>query len=87
MTLNGRVLAAYVVVALVWGSTYLAIRIGVQHLPPALFGGIRFLTAGTILLVLALALGRRLPTRPKDWATAAIVGVMLLWRSSSSPVR
>ncbi len=75
---RGRVLAAYVVVALVWGSTYLAIRIGVQHLPPALFGGIRFLTAGTILLVLALALGRRLPTRPKDWATAAIVGVMLL---------
>lgn len=78
MTLNGRVLAAYMVVALVWGSTYLAIRIGVRHLPPALFGGIRFLTAGTILLVLALALGRRLPTRPKDWVTAAIVGVMLL---------
>ncbi len=78
MTLSGRVLVAYIVVALVWGSTYLAIRIGVQHLPPALFGGMRFLTAGTILLTLALALGRRLPTRRKDWATAAVVGIMLL---------
>ncbi|UCF41957.1 MAG: EamA family transporter [Gemmatimonadota bacterium] len=78
MTVNGRVLAAYTVVALVWGSTYLAIRIGVQHIPPALFGGMRFLTAGTILLVLSLALGRRLPSRPKDWATAAVVGIMLL---------
>jgi drug/metabolite transporter (DMT)-like permease len=78
MTLNGRVLAAYMVVALVWGSTYLAIRIGVQRLPPALFGGMRFLAAGTVLLLLALALGKRLPSRPKDWVTAAVVGIMLL---------
>jgi drug/metabolite transporter (DMT)-like permease len=76
--LGGRVLAAYLVVCLVWGSTYLAIRIGVRHLPPALFGGVRFLTAGLILLVLALALGRRLPRRARDWRTAAVVGIMLL---------
>ena len=36
--LRGSVLAAYIVVCLVWGSTYLAIRIGVRQLPPALFG-------------------------------------------------
>lgn len=72
------VAVAYVTVSLVWGSTYLAIRIGVQHLPPALFGGIRFLTAGLILLTLARMLGRRLPTRRRDWVTAAVVGVMLL---------
>jgi drug/metabolite transporter (DMT)-like permease len=76
--LSGRILAAYVTVSLVWGSTYLAIRIGVRHLPPALFGGVRFLIAGTILLGLAVALGGRLPRRPRDWATAAIVGGMLL---------
>ncbi|MEE8191952.1 MAG: EamA family transporter [Gemmatimonadales bacterium] len=75
---KGGVLAAYMVVSLIWGSTYLAIRIGVSHLPPALFGAIRFLTAGSILLVLSLALGQRLPKRPRDWVTAAVVGIMLL---------
>jgi drug/metabolite transporter (DMT)-like permease len=69
---------AYVVVALVWGSTYLAIRIGVQTVPPALFGTIRFISAGLILLGVAAVLGRRLPRRPRDWVTAAVVGVMLL---------
>jgi drug/metabolite transporter (DMT)-like permease len=76
--LSGRILAAYVTVSLVWGSTYLAIRIGVRHMPPALFGGIRFLIAGSLLLLLARALGARLPRRRRDWVTAAIVGGMLL---------
>lgn len=71
-------LVAYVIVSVVWGSTYLAIRIGVHHLPPALFGGLRFLAAGAILLGAALLLGQRLPRRPRDWATGAVVGIMLL---------
>ncbi len=76
--MNSRVLAAYVIVSLVWGSTYLVIRIGVGHLPPALFGGIRFTIAGLVLLGIALALGRRLPRRGRDWVTAALVGTLLL---------
>ena len=76
--MSGAVLAAYVTVSLVWGSTYLAIRIGVGHLPPALFGGLRFVTAGTLLLGAALALGQKLPARREDWVTAAVVGVLLL---------
>jgi drug/metabolite transporter (DMT)-like permease len=75
---SGRVLAAYATISVVWGSTYLAIRIGVQEFPPALFGGIRFLIAGAILLCIALALGRRLPRRRRDWVTAGMVGVLLL---------
>ncbi len=77
-TLSGRVLAAYITISLIWGSTYLAIRIGVQHLPPALFGGIRFVAAGTILLAIARLRRRRLPTRARDWRTAAVVGILLL---------
>lgn len=77
-TLEGRVLLAYAALCLVWGSTYLAIRIGVQHLPPALLGAFRFLAAGSILLAIAFALGQRLPRRPVDWRTNAIVGVLLL---------
>ena len=77
-TLTGRVFAAYVVVCVVWGSTYLAIRIGVRDLPPALFGGMRFLAAGAILLGLAALLRLPLPTRRRDWTTAAVVGILLL---------
>jgi len=69
---------AYGTVCVVWGSTYLAIRIGVQDVPPGPFGGIRFLTAGLVLLLLALVLGHPLPTRLGDWCRAGAVGVMLL---------
>ena len=76
---SGRVLAAFVVLCIVWGSTYLAIRIGVAELPPALFAGVRFLIAGGILLGAARLLGRRLPTRRRDWTTNLVVGFLLLF--------
>jgi len=49
------------VVYVVWGSTYLAIRVGVGHLPPLLFAGVRFVVAGALLYPIALraAAGRR----------------------------
>lgn len=72
-------LAAYLVLCIVWGSTYLAIRIGVAEFPPALFAGIRFLIAGGLLLAFATLLGRRLPARRRDWITNGVVGVLLLF--------
>jgi len=76
--LRGRALVAYLIVCVVWGSTYLAIKIGVTELPPFLFAGLRFCTAGLLLLGGALAFGDRLPRRWADWRTQAIVGVFLL---------
>src|SRR6266576_457222 len=76
--LRGKALIAYLVVCVFWGSTYLAIRVGVGELPPFLFAGLRFLIAGFLLLGLALALGDRLPRRLADWRTEAIVGLLLL---------
>src|SRR2546427_10806763 len=76
--LRGKALVAYLVVCIFWGSTYLAIRVGVGELPPFLFAGLRFLMAGFLLLGLALALGDRLPRRLADWRTEAIVGLLLL---------
>ncbi len=76
--LRGKALVAYLVVCVFWGSTYLAIRVGVAVLPPFLFAGLRFLLAGVLLLALALALGDTLPRRAADWRTQAIVGVLLL---------
>lgn len=76
--MSGRVITAYLIVCIVWGSTYLAIRIGVGHMPPALFGGIRFTIAGLILLAIATMLGQTLPRRREDWVTAGVVGTLLL---------
>ena len=72
--LRGRVLAAYLIVCVVWGSTYLAIRVGVAHVPPFLFAGVRFLTAGVLLGAFALWRGERLPRSPRVWALLAILG-------------
>lgn len=75
--LKGKALIAYLIVCVFWGSTYLAIKVGVTELPPFLFAGLRFLIGGLVLLVLARALGDPLPRR-SDWRTLAIVGLLLL---------
>jgi drug/metabolite transporter (DMT)-like permease len=76
--LRGKALVAYLLVCLLWGSTYLAIRVGVGALPPFLFAGGRFLLAGALLLGGALAFGAPLPRRGRDWLTLVIVGLLLL---------
>ncbi|MGH7607624.1 MAG: EamA family transporter [Gemmatimonadales bacterium] len=76
--LKGKALIAYLVVCVVWGSTYLAIKVGVGELPPFLFAGLRFLVAGVLLLAVARALGDGVPRRASDWGTLAVVGILLL---------
>jgi drug/metabolite transporter (DMT)-like permease len=76
--LRGKALIAYLLVCILWGSTYLAIRIGVGHLPPVLFAGVRFLVAGLVLGGLAMLAGVRLPARGRDWRTLAVTSVFLL---------
>lgn len=69
--------AAWAAVCFFWGTTYLAIRVGVETLPPSLFGGLRFLIAGTLLTAWLRARGEALP-RGRDWVTLVIVGLALL---------
>jgi drug/metabolite transporter (DMT)-like permease len=73
--------AALLVVYVVWGSTYLAIRVMVENgLPPLLSGGTRFVTAGAILAV-AVAVRQgpaALRVGPRQLAAAALVGGLLL---------
>lgn len=69
--------AAWGAVCLFWGTTYLAIRIGVQKLPPALFAGVRFLIAGVIFLTYLRLRGYPLP-KAKEWGHMAVVGITLL---------
>jgi drug/metabolite transporter (DMT)-like permease len=76
--LRGKALAAWLIVCVVWGSTYLAIRIGVAHLPPFLFAGVRFLIAGVLLAAGARLAGHRFPRARADWRRNAGVGLLLL---------
>ena len=70
------VLMALLAVYLVWGSTYLAMRIAVETLPPMLMGAARFTIAGGILLALGRRSVGRWPTA-REWRAAAPVGALL----------
>lgn len=69
--------AAWLAVCFFWGTTYLAIRVGVQVAPPLLFNGIRVLAAGVLLMAWLRVRGQPLPTRA-DWLHLGIVGTALL---------
>jgi drug/metabolite transporter (DMT)-like permease len=69
---------AFAIIYLVWGSTYLAIRIGVQALPPALFAGARFALAGVLMLGYAFARGGRLPASRRDWFNITVTALLML---------
>src|SRR6266511_2362737 len=70
------VVLALATVYLVWGSTYLAIRVTDRTMPPLLMSSVRFLIAGAALYVFA-SRGRARPTLP-EWGASAIVGAALL---------
>jgi drug/metabolite transporter (DMT)-like permease len=72
---RAKLIACFAIVYLVWGSTYLVASIGVHALPPLLFGGIRFLCAGVLLAITALALGRRFELNATEWRHLVIVAI------------
>jgi drug/metabolite transporter (DMT)-like permease len=70
-------------VYLVWGSSFLFTKIAVQNLPPALFAGIRFVTAGVLLAIVARTYGRsRLPERLIEWRHVTIAGFFMVFVSN-----
>jgi drug/metabolite transporter (DMT)-like permease len=71
-----KIVLAFAIIYLVWGSTYLAIRIGVREIPPFLMAGMRFTTAGLLLLAWARINGIRLPTL-REWRDASILGTLM----------
>lgn len=71
------IVAAFAALYLVWGSTYLAIRVAVETLPPLLMAGVRFLTAGVLMYALLRLRGAPRPA-PQHWRNSLIVGGLLL---------
>ncbi len=74
---NFRAYAAWIAVCIIWGTTYLAIRIGVEHLPPMLFAGVRWIVAGIIFVFFLRWRGKALPKK-KDLIHIAVVGLALI---------
>ena len=72
-----KVVLAFAVVYVIWGSTYLAIKFAIQTIPPLLMAGTRFLVAGSILYGFVRARGTRPPARG-TWLPAFGVGALLL---------
>lgn len=75
---SGRTWLAFAIVYLVWGSTYLAIRIGVHDAPAILFAGLRFLIAAGPMLAYAYWRGARLPRARRDWVVIVITALLML---------
>jgi drug/metabolite transporter (DMT)-like permease len=72
------VILAFGLVYLFWGSTYLAIDVAVQTIPPALMCGMRFCIAGIVMLAVCALTGHKILYSPRQIALAAVVGVLLL---------
>jgi drug/metabolite transporter (DMT)-like permease len=72
-----RVAAAFGAIYLIWGSTYLAIRVALETLPPFLMAGCRFLVAGTVLYTWGRAQGDPAPARG-HWGAAMLLGALFL---------
>lgn len=73
-----KIIAAFAVIYLVWGSTFLATRIGVLEMPPMLFAAGRFTLAGTLLSIVALVLGERFPRTRREWLHAGLFSILMV---------
>jgi drug/metabolite transporter (DMT)-like permease len=68
---------SWIAICLIWGTTYLGIRVSLETMPPALMGGLRWTIAGLLLIGYLVARGEALPP-PSRWGSIALLGFLLL---------
>jgi drug/metabolite transporter (DMT)-like permease len=68
---------AWVAVCILWGTTYMGIRISLETMPPALMGGVRWTLAGGLLALWVVLRGEKLPP-PSRWGPIALLGFLML---------
>jgi drug/metabolite transporter (DMT)-like permease len=68
---------AWIAVCLIWGTTYLGIRVSLETMPPALMGGVRWTLAGALLAAWVVVRGDKLPP-PSQWGSIALLGFLML---------
>jgi drug/metabolite transporter (DMT)-like permease len=72
-----RAYLAWLIVCVVWGTTYLAIRIALESIPPMLMAAMRWIAAGVLLIGWLKARGEAMP-HPRAWPALTLLGVLLL---------
>src|SRR5690348_6864923 len=91
-SINSSVLLAFFAIYVLWGSTYLAIRVAVESVPPLFAAGVRFMIAGAVLYPWARMRGESSPS-PRQWRNLAGLGALmflapyggLFWAEKSLP--
>ena len=68
---------SWITVCIVWGTTYLGIRVSLETMPPMLMGGFRWLSAGALLAAYVVLSGGRLPA-PQRWGGIVLLGFLML---------
>src|SRR5277367_3858592 len=71
-----KTLVAFAIIYFVWGSTFLAIRVGVREVPPFLLAAMRFLVAGLVLYGWMIARGERSPTA-RQWTSVFSLALLI----------
>lgn len=73
---NPLAVGAWIAVCVIWGTTYLAIRVALESIPVALLAGIRWTMAGALMAAAVRALGHRLPPR-RTWGRVAVIAFLM----------
>ena len=71
-----KMLVAFAIIYFVWGSTFLAIRVGVREVPPFLLAGMRFLIAGVVLFLWMRFKGTPTPSL-REWSSASLLAILI----------
>ena len=72
-----RAYLAWIAVCLIWGTTYLGIRIALETIPPLIMAAVRWIVAGGLLIVVLWLRGERMPDR-REWPALTLLGILLL---------
>jgi drug/metabolite transporter (DMT)-like permease len=68
---------AYAAICVIWGTTFVAIRVAIETIPTLLVSGLRFVAAGLILLFVAVLMGARFPSKAYEWRAQIISGILM----------
>jgi drug/metabolite transporter (DMT)-like permease len=75
---RGLALAAFITVCIVWGTTYLAIRVAVETIPPFLLTAMRFVIAGIVMLAIASMRGEKIPRDARTLGNLVVIGFLMV---------
>jgi len=75
---RSRIIVAFVLLYVLWGSTYLAMRVIVRDIPPYVAGAVRYLVSGPLMLAALAVMGRKIRITALDFRRLLVIGTLLL---------